>query len=318
MRNQALWHIDTHHSELRDVDKPDAPGLISIHAIHSLISTGTERLVASGRVNSDLANKMAVPGMEGGFSLPVKYGYSLVGKTESGQLVHALHPHQRTAYVDKNSVFELEAGDCPRRMCLISNMETVINAIWDVEYFTGLTTDLPIAICGFGNIGALLAMTLKTRYGLNPDIIETAPWNLKKAEQLGFNAFLPSQQDKSYSLIFNASCAQNGLQWAIDHAEFEALIVELSWYAGQSVQLNLGGQFHYNRLRLISSQVSSIPGHKPQESYTSRKQLARSILAARQFDSLFQADIPFEHSPEFFHKLRHERPQGLLWCIDYA
>lgn len=317
MSNFALWHHDKNRSELRKVDPQTTPGLARIHSLYSLISIGTERAVASGMVDSELQENMAVPYMQGSFSLPVKYGYSLVGRTDEGQLVHVLHPHQQIAFVHQSAIFPLSEDISPRRMTLLSNMETIINAIWDAEHWQGLNKNSRIAICGFGTIGSLLAMTLKIGYELKPVIIETDEWNKNKAISLGFNVLDSLGSNLEFDLFFNTSCSQQGLQWCIDNAAMEAVIVEMSWYAGKSMSLQLDRRFHFNRVRIISSQVSNIPKHKQNEDFYTRKKLAQSLLTDEHYDELFEQDIVFSEAPEFFNQLRRSKPEGLVWCIKY-
>lgn len=318
MSNLALWHVNTKYSELRELDIQSTYDLVKIRSMYSLVSLGTERLVASGKVSDELQETMTVPYMEGTFSLPVKYGYSLVGRTEEGQLVHVLHPHQQIAFVDKRATFALPHDASPRRMTLLSNMETIINAIWDAEETNKLDSSKMIAICGFGTIGSLLAMTMKNFYQIEPFIVETDEWNRRKAKEFGFSVLDSLASDLEFDLFFNTSCSQQGLQWCIDHAAFEAAIVEMSWYAGKDVRLQLDRRFHFNRLRLISSQVSNIPSRKPNENYYTRKKLAQQLLANKHYDALFAQDIAFKDTPVFFNQLRNTKPEGLIWCINYG
>ena len=49
-----------------------------------MISTGTERLVASGQVGKAFEGYMSVPHMQGSFDLPIHYGYSLIVEDSNG------------------------------------------------------------------------------------------------------------------------------------------------------------------------------------------------------------------------------------------
>ena len=158
--SRALWHISRVHSEIRPVTRTRQRGALEVRALYSLVSTGTERLVARGEVNPGCRERMSVPYMEGSFDLPIKYGYSLVGTTEEGRLVHCMHPHQSTAFVAADGLTFLPETATPARMALLSNIETVLTAIWDA----GPDKLHDVAVCGFGNLGALLANTLRIRH----------------------------------------------------------------------------------------------------------------------------------------------------------
>lgn len=331
MKSLSLWHLQNNTSQWLEDDLVTSSNTISsnsasheddveLRALYSLISTGSERLVCSGNVPNELFEHMSVPYMKGDFTLPIKYGYSLVGKTKSNSLVHLLHPHQQTMTVSKDSLFELPDDVPARRLTLLSNMETIINAIWDSEQvlIKHIQNDLPIAICGFGNIGALLAITLRLKGANNIQIIEQNEWRINKANELGFQTYTAEQCSQTFSLFYDTSSVQQGLQWCINHAQVEAHIIELSWYGNRAIELNLGMSFHYNRVKLIASQVSRIPLHKPNETYLSRKQLACNWLHHDIYDQLFADNIAMQDVPDFFDSLRSGKlPDGLIWCIEY-
>lgn len=318
MPNLSLWHDSALQSSLKAVRVSSASNLVTINSKYSMISTGTETVVASGRVPNKLAHKMAVPYMQGSFELPIKYGYSLVGESLRGDLVHILHPHQQQAYVSEDSVFILPSTADPRRMTLVSNMETVINARWDAQHLLDSEQNVSIAICGFGNIGALLALSLQKQFGAHIHIIEADAWRREQAQALDFEVYGPEQNSMNYQLIFHTTCSESGLKWCFEHSAYEGTVIELSWYVDKAVNIPLGEHFHYNRLKYLSSQVSNIPLHKPYETYQSRKRLAVELLSDDIYDRLFAEDIALADAPYFFEQLRvRQQGNGLIWCIKY-
>jgi threonine dehydrogenase-like Zn-dependent dehydrogenase len=251
----------------------------------------------------------------GDFGLPIKYGYSLVGHAADGALVHCLHPHQSTAYALAEDLYILPAGIDPKRAALLSNMEAVLNAIWDAG------TDLPasVMICGFGNIGALLANTLRLHANIDAIIIETEQWRRKQARSMDFECCAPENNLDSSSVIFHTSGTQDGLQFCLDSVAVDGTVVELSWYGTKAVSLQLGGNFHWNRVRLLSTQVSSIPPSvRAKIDYKKRNDIAAELLSDNSYDALITQLIPFDESPSFFDGLRSAVPNdGLIWLIEY-
>ncbi len=59
-------------------------------------------------------------------------------------------------------------------------------------------------------------------------------------------------------LIYELSGNPAALDTAISAAGFGARIVIGSWYGGKRAEIDLGGRFHRGRLKLISSQVSTL------------------------------------------------------------
>jgi len=75
---KALWHIDANTTEWRSqpLSYDASKDYIHIKTNYSMISTGTERLVAIGAVPPSMYEQMTVPYMEGNFDFPIKYGYA--------------------------------------------------------------------------------------------------------------------------------------------------------------------------------------------------------------------------------------------------
>jgi len=162
MKTTALWHLSPTLSTLKQ-EESTIFGTQQIHikSLYSLISTGTERLVATGKVPRKMHDPMRVPFMEGNFDFPVKYGYSLVGQIESlgehqGKLVHLLHPHQDLLTIDNQIISYIPTEIPAKRAALASNIETALNAIWD----SGVSVGDKVVVCGFGMIGGLVARLL--------------------------------------------------------------------------------------------------------------------------------------------------------------
>jgi len=278
-----------------------------------MISTGTERLVASGAVPASMYERMTVPYMEGNFDFPIKYGYACGGHSEGGRFYHYMHPHQDICRVRPDALFGIE-NDLPAfKIPLISNMETALNAIWDAEYQEGQS----IAICGFGNVGGLLANTLRHYSEKEATIIEKDNWRCEKAESMGWK--VDNHSDANFDIIFHTTATEKGLQYCIDHLNEEGKVIDLSWYGTKKVQLELGTDFHYKRLAIKSSQVGKISPTAPDRmDYTKRKVLAAELLLKPGFDELVTNIVSCEKVPLIFNDLRKKQlPNGLIWLIQY-
>lgn len=313
--SQALWHINPHESALLPVSQEKSPELIHIQSICSLISKGTEKTVAMGYCDKKFEAHMGVPYMEGSFDLPIKYGYSMIGELPDtpGQYFHFMHPHQSVCYVSSESLTQIPIGMPPLRASLISNMETVINAIWDANIQAGDK----VLVIGFGAIGSLLAMTLRDYPGIALEILDLQAWNLQQAQELEIDIWSGATD---FDSVFHVSASSAGLQQAIDLCRAEGKVIELSWYGTRKVQLSLGTSFHYGRKSIISSQVSTIPAHKSYNwDYKRRKALAIEMLGDKKYDALISQVVPFENSPHLFEKIRKgEEGPGLNWVISYT
>jgi threonine dehydrogenase-like Zn-dependent dehydrogenase len=295
---KAIWHIDSQKSELKEENLRKEFNIIN--SLYSNVSIGTEKLVATGRIPQSLHDILRVNYMAGNFSFPIKYGYSLVGECDKG-IVHLMHPHQERVDAKNEDLYQIGKNLPPKRATLLSNMETVVNAIWDAD----LKGDENILVLGFGSVGALLALTLQYEYRYHVSLKEINKAKIILASEL--NITTSSDRDK-YDVIFNTTGSYEALQYAIEHTEKDGKIIEMSWYGDKIGHLSLGADFHYNRIKLISSQVSTIsPLASLNTTYLTRKQQAEKILSNAAFDNLITKEVRFEDSVSLFDDLRKGR-----------
>ncbi len=316
MNPEALWHTDASRSEIRTA-RLEPEGIL-VKARASLISTGTERLVASGGVPEGLHQQMAVPHQEGNFRFPIKYGYSLVGIVEepehtwNGQLVHLLHPHQTICRVPEEALFPVPHKVPARRATLASNLETAVNAVWD----SGVSIGDRVLIVGFGLIGALTAELIRGMPAVDLWIAEVNPERRSLAASLGFR--LQESGLPPVDLAIHCSATEAGLNQAMAAVGLEGMVLEMSWYGETSPRAFLGGPFHAQRLTIRASQVSNLPPDRlPRWNFRRRKEVVFELLNEDRFDLFLSHEVPFEELPTFFGELRQGHPNGLAWTVSY-
>ena len=318
-KSRALWHTSSTTSEVRETPSPRlVPGYCVVQSLYSLISTGTERLVATGHVPLSLHDDMAVPHMEGSFSFPVKYGYSLVGRVTQGsaelegRLVHLLHPHQSHCLVQETDIFPVPDSVPPLRATLASNLETALTALWDAEVAIGDS----VLVVGFGMIGALVARLLQALPAVTLFVCDTNAERLAIAEQAGFTVAPPEMHD--VDVAFHSSGSEAGLQTSIDAVGHEGRVVELSWYGTRPVRVHLGESFHRQRKQLISSQVASLPARRSARwDFRRRKKVVFELLKNEAFDQHITEVIALENLPSLFDRIRQGDRSELGWGVKY-
>lgn len=315
---RALWHTSDRQSELQEVRLSGGNSCV-LRSLYSLISTGTERLVARGQVPLALYASMKVPYMEGEFSFPVKYGYSLVGEVQEGpeeilgKKVHLLHPHQDYCRVSTDALTVLPDEVPAIRGVLASNMETALNAVWD----SGVSVGDRVLVVGFGIIGSLTARLLQSIAGVEVWVYDLDEQRSALARDLGFRTVDRILYD--FDIAFHCSSSSGGLQSCIDHVGFEGKVMELSWYGEQAVQLQLGGSFHQQRKQIISSQVSAIPAsHRARWDFNRRKAVVMELLKNPVYDQHLGEKVAFEKVPTLFDQIRKGSLSALSWIIDYS
>jgi threonine dehydrogenase-like Zn-dependent dehydrogenase len=306
-RATAYWVLAAGRGALRQhALTPPAAGEVEVAARFSGVSCGTERLVGRGRVPASCAEVMACQGMQGSFTLPVLYGYSLVGEIEhgpeAGRRVFTMHPHQDRLVVARERLVPLPDDVPSARATLLPNLETALNAVWDAELRAGE----PVAVVGGGAIGLLLTFVLATQHDGPCTLVEEA------GERRAFAARLPwitnvvapfDVAPGAHAVAMHSTATSSGLQTAIDAVGFEGRVLELSWYGDEPVRVQLGGSFHHARKRLLASQVATIaPSHRA-AGHAARTQAVLRLLADPRLDTLHGEPIPFAELPTFFARL---------------
>lgn len=316
MKGTELWHNQSKSwfTELDLSGHQLANDQLLIRSLYSLVSTGTERLVLSTTLDSETAIRMSLPLMKGAFNADFTYGYSLTGIVERGpesllgQYVHLLHPHQSYALVTAKEVTVIPEN-LVEKAVLVSNLETVVNAIWDAQVSLGDE----VLVIGYGIIGALLVQVLSQIPGVTVRVhdIDDRKKQLAAAYETG-------KPIEAFDQVFHTSGSSNGLQYGIDHLKPEGSLIELSWYGNRKAEVSLGQSFHYDRKKIISSQVSSIPQLKSHRwDYASRKQLVISLLETIDFDHLIMNRVAFNEAVPFFDRLRKGEIKDIGTIIKY-
>jgi hypothetical protein len=291
----ALWITDRDTCALRQEALPAGNGLVEVETLFSGISRGTESLVFAGAVPQTERERMRCPHQTGDFPFPVKYGYANVGRIDSGpragEIAFSLFPHQDRFAVADSSLTTLPADLPPGRAVLAANMETALNIVWDARAAPGDR----IAVIGAGVVGTLAAWLCSRIPGTDVTLVDVNAARRTIAERLGLAFALPDQTPKDCDVAIHASASAAGLQTALDSSGREARIVEASWYGDKPVDLSLGANFHAGRLKLVSSQVGSIPAtHAPRWNFRRRLAKALDLLASDDaLDTLISGTSPF-------------------------
>jgi 2-desacetyl-2-hydroxyethyl bacteriochlorophyllide A dehydrogenase len=290
MRAQALFHVAPRRVECKEVTlQAPAAGEVMIASLCSAISAGTEAMIYAGAFPRDAALDASIGAMPGTFTYPFSYGYALVGRVAArgadvdaswdDALVFVFHPHQDRIVVPVSACQRIPSGVSPEAALYLPQVETALNLVLDGAPRIGER----VVVFGLGVVGLLTARLLNDFPLQRLVAAEPLGWRRRLAEHWGIAETAdtndPGQKQQLTSLdadlAFELSGDMGALNLAIDAAGFDARIVVGSWYGRQTLPLDLGGRFHRNRLRLVSSQVSTLA---PQ--LTGRWDKARRLAAS--------------------------------------
>jgi len=284
------------------------------------ISTGTELLIYRGEAPPEMQADGNLPALAGTLAFPLYYGYAAVGEVIAlgpeapsellGRSVFAFHPHASHFLVAAAAVTPLP-DDLPAEAALfLPSMETAINFLHDGAPLAGER----VVVFGQGVVG-LLTTALLARTPLS-SLITVDPDPQRRAASRDFGAEqslapselrgLAEQADLTYELTGDPQA----LDQAISVTGFEGRVVLGSWYGTKPAKLDLGGRFHRSRIRLVSSQVSTIASPLAGR-WDKRRRLefALQMLRAIEPTRLITHQVPFEQAAEAYAMLdTHSEP----------
>jgi len=320
-RALAFWIVEPGRGELRtETLSPPAAGEVLVRTLFSAVSRGTESLVFKGRVPVSEYRRMRCPHQVGEFPGPLKYGYSSVGRLESGddeligQLVFCLFPHQSAYVVSARDVLPVPAGVPPERAVLAANMETAINAVWDAAPRLGDR----VTVVGAGVVGCLCAYLLARHPGVAVELVDLRAERAPIARAFGASFALPEDAQGERDLVVHTSGSEAGLRTCLSSAGSDAIVLELSWFGEAEVSLPLGAAFHARRLCLRSSQVGTLsPRARSRFDHRTRLALALALCKDPVLDVLFDEDIRFESLPEAMPQLTLPESGSLCQRLRY-
>lgn len=308
----ALWIPSARRSEARQERLPQpGPTQIRVTALFGGISRGTESLVFAGCVPEAEYDRMRGPNQGGDLPFPVKYGYSVVGMAPDGTYVFCLHPHQNLFNIDRAAVAAVPPTVPVERAVLAANMETALNILWDAKVQAGDRVN----VFGAGVVGLLVAHLARLVPGTAVTVIDVNARRLGIADALDLD--FSDRPVADADVAVNATASDEALCAAIASVGPEARIVEASWYGTRTATLRLGGAFHANRLKIVSSQVGTIPAtHRARWTHARRMAKALELLADDRLDALISGETAFIDLPDAYPRIL-EDPETLCHRIRY-
>lgn len=262
-----------------EIPSPAADQVL-VETMVSAISTGTELLIYRGQWPENLPIDETIHALDGTFAYPVKYGYAAVGSVTArgtdvhpdwlGRMVFAFNPHESHFLASPDHLLVVPDSLSAEESAFLPNMETAVNFLMDGRPLIGES----VVVFGQGVVG-LLTAALLARFPLGQLVtVDTCPLRRRMSVRLGANEALDpldpafSQTlaglltvgggDGGADLTYEVSGNPGALDQAVAATGFSGRIVIGSWYGTKPVTVDLGGSFHRARIRMVSSQVSTL------------------------------------------------------------
>jgi 2-desacetyl-2-hydroxyethyl bacteriochlorophyllide A dehydrogenase len=334
MERFSLYFTAPGQVSVRQEDLPPlAPNQVLVRSQLSAISPGTEMLAYRGQFPTDLPVDESIPALEGAFGYPLKYGYACVGRVIAAgdaidpqwidRRVFAFHPHESCFSAVPEELLPLPEDIAFEDAVFLPNMETAVNFVMDGSPVIGER----VVVFGQGVVG-LLTTALLAQFPLSA-LATLDHYPLRRQASLEFGAqaslapeeidaldeLLPGDADLTYEL----SGSPPALDQALAITGFAGRVVIGSWYGQKQTHLNLGGRFHRSRIRLISSQVSSLaPEFGARWTKSRRFEVAWDMLRKVTPSRLITQLLPIQQAPEAYQLIDRHPEDTIQILLEYT
>jgi 2-desacetyl-2-hydroxyethyl bacteriochlorophyllide A dehydrogenase len=339
-----LWFTGINQVEIRKqlLITPNS-GEVLVQVDCSAISAGTEMLVYRGQIPAQMSLDATFNTLQNQANYPLQYGYACVGRIKQvgsdvdaswlGKRVFAFQSHASHFITTPANVIPIPDDISSEDALFLANMETAVNLVQDANPALGER----VVVLGQGIVGLLL-VNLLARFPLAQlNAVDAIALRRQSALQLGaqrvFDPFsatdiselkqqLHVASDISNNtsitgadLVYEVSGAPEALNLAIELSGFASRIVIGSWYGNKTSAIALGGEAHRNRLRITTSQVSSIaPELSGRWDKSRRFVLTWAMIRALRPSQLITHRAELNDAQTLYQRL-HQAPDEILQAI---
>jgi 2-desacetyl-2-hydroxyethyl bacteriochlorophyllide A dehydrogenase len=328
VKRQSLWFEGREQVSVREepIDSPGA-GEVLVRSIVSAISPGTEMLFYRGEIEEGIEVDAAFEGYRRRLEYPLPYGYATVGRvTETGpgvdrrladRMVFVFMPHASAFCLPARSVVPVPQAVPAEDAAFLAAAETSVNLVLDAAPLIGERA----SVFGLGVIG-LLATGLLARFPLAAlHAWDLHPRRREAAEAFGAVAADPTRSippEASEDLAVEVSGSSEGFRLALASCRFSGRLVAGSWYGMRARHATTEGfdtAFHRNRVRIISSQVSTIdPALSGRWTRERRLEAAWEALRTLRPSCLVTHRVPFASAADAY-RLVARSPQETIQVV---
>jgi len=322
VKRKTLYFTAPQQVELREEILPElGADEVLVETVCSAISAGTEMLVYQGRFPRELKTDSVISSLREGFRYPCAYGYACVGKIrETGsqadksmrdRLVFAFQPHTSHFIANPNSLLPFPDSISCETAGFLPNMETAVNLVQDAAPIFGEC----VLVLGQGVVG-LLTASLLNEFPLETlvtaDRFEIRRNSSPVPQRYSLDPYSPNFHKEAMRLLngsadlaFELSGRPETLNDALAITGFSGRIVIGSWYGEKRAEIDLGGAFHRSRIKLISSQVSTVA-----------PELSGRWNKARRFDVAWKALERIRPEKWITHRFAIEKAEEAYQLLD--
>jgi 2-desacetyl-2-hydroxyethyl bacteriochlorophyllide A dehydrogenase len=325
--------------QVRDEPVPSlGPGDVLLRTLYTGISAGTEMTIYRGLAPQLTRRQDPVSGLfedasTPQYSYPLVYGYAAVSRVADvadgvasprvGDLVFSYTPHRSVSVVAAADVVALPPLDDVRVGVLLANLVTALNGVLDAHPFLGDAC----VVSGLGVVGLLVLQLLRRTDPVLLVGVDGVERRRALAARFGADTVLDPAvasvarevraitDNRGADVVVEVSGASAALGEAIRTVGYNGRLVALSWYGGSFESLDLSGEFHHNRPRVIASQVVGLnPELGPLWSVQRRMRLAVDLLPQLDLAPMLTHTFPVERAVDAYRLVDSGQPD-LVQCV---
>lgn len=330
MDRRSLFFTAPRETAVRETTFSVEPDEVVVRTRISAINAGTELLIYRGEAPSDLPADATLESLDGDLSYPVRYGYAAVGDVVTvgdavddewvGRTVFSFNPHDTAFAVTPDQLVPVPDGVDPATMTMLPSAETATSLVLDGKPSVGER----VVVFGAGVIG-LFTLGILSTFPLEQLIaVEPVAERREHARRMGADVAVSPEalgdvgSGDGADLLYELSGQPAALDDAVAAAGFDSRIVVGSWYGTKRASLDLGADFHRDRISIVSSQVSTLaPESRGRWDRSRRLSTALEQLQRLDTDPLVTHRIPFDDAPTAYERLDDGRSDCLQVLLTY-
>lgn len=275
---------------------------------------------------------------------PTRLGYEWVGEVTAvgaevsdyqvGDKVHLPKPHREThTFIPEEMAAlgvsgPLPNGIAPEQAIFLSTISIALQAVHDAQIKVGDH----VVVFGLGVLGLLSVQLARQNGASRIDGVDPIATRRKMAEAMGASrTFDPLDTDIGAAVKANTygadvavefSGSYAALHQAVRSVRMAGLVVAAGFYQGGAAALNLGEEWHHNRVSMVASTRS---WGNPHRSYPlwSRARLSETAVDLLknnhlQLEGLLTHKIPFEQAQQAYALIDNEPQNALKVALTYS
>ena len=333
MDRYSLQFTGPYETEHRRTTFTPADDEVVVETRVSAINGGTELLIYRGDAPTDRPADETIDALDGDLSFPLRYGYAAVGEVVeagahvssdwTGRAVFAFNPHESRFAASPDDLVPVPEDVTAEAMSLLPAVETATSLVLDGRPRIGERVIVfGAGVIGLCTVGVLASFPLERLVVVDPLADRRDHARRMGADETLSPDELPTAvgtDGDGADLVYELSGHPDALDDATDLTGYDSRVIVGSWYGTKPTTLDLGTDFHRNRVTIESSQVSTLsPAARGRWTKARRLDTALDRLRALDVVSLVSHRIPFTDVPSAYRLLDDHTELTLQVLLTYS